>query len=110
MMIPRFSSGANTADLAPMTTLAPPRRMRRHSSKRSPSDSLECKTAASPPKRARNQFTICGVSEISGTSTMAVRPDWSVSRIARMYTSVLPLPVTPCSRNLPPPPRSASVS
>lgn len=33
----QISTGANTADLAPTTTLALPKRIRRHSSKRSPS-------------------------------------------------------------------------
>ena len=84
MMMPIFSSGANTAERAPMTTFASPERMRRHSSKRSPADSRECSTAASPPKRRRNQSTIWGVSEISGTSMIAPRPEAMACRMARM--------------------------
>ena len=38
------------------------------------------------------------MSVISGTSTSAWRPSASASAIARRYTSVFPLPVTPCSR------------
>ena len=54
------------------------------------------------PKRAWNRATVCGVSAISGTSTITPRPRSSVSAAARRYTSVLPEPVTPCSRWAPP--------
>ena len=47
------------------------------------------------PKRPRKRATVCGVSEISGTSTMAVRPWASTPSMACRYTSVLPDPVTP---------------
>ena len=77
-------TGANTALRAPITTRASPERMRRHSSKRSPADSAECSTAASPPNRLCSQATIWGVSAISGTSTMAVRPSSSARRINRI--------------------------
>ena len=49
-------------------------RMRRHSSNRSPGDSLECNTAMASPNRERNQLIICGVSTISGTRMMAPLP------------------------------------
>ena len=51
-----------------------------------------------PPKRARHSRPTQSVSAISGTSTSAVRPRASVASMARRYTSVLPLPVTPKSR------------
>ena len=46
------------------------------------------------PKRP----TSCGVSAISGTSRTAPRPSLRTSSMARRYTSVLPEPVTPCSK------------
>ena len=104
---PKFPHGANTADRAPMTTRASPRRMRRHSSKRSPALSRECSTAATAPNRARNHMTICGVRAISGTRIMADFPCTSVWRTRRMNTSVLPLPVTPWSRYFPCPLRKS---
>ena len=81
MITPGFSTGENTALRAPTTTLASPRRILRHSSKRSPADRREWMTAASSPKRDWNQRTICGVRAISGTSTMAPRPKRSASRM-----------------------------
>ena len=107
MIKPTFCSGAKIADRAPMTTRTSPRRMRRHSSYRSPGDRREWSTAASSPKRERNQETICGVSAISGTSTIAVLPICAARRTARMNTSVLPLPVTPWSRYFPCPLRKS---
>ena len=50
------------------------------------------------PKRARKRRTSWGVREISGTSTRAAPPSFRVLAMACRYTSVLPLPVTPCSR------------
>ena len=50
--------------------------------------------------RASNVRTINGaVSAISGTSRSAPRPAAIAVSIAFRYTSVLPEPVTPCSRN-----------
>ena len=64
-----------------------------------PRPSPEWSTATTSPNRAWNRPTVCGVSAISGTSTIAPRPAASVSCTARRYTSVLPDPVTPWSRN-----------
>ena len=50
------------------------------------------------PKRAWKRPTVCGVSPISGTRTIAPRPAASVAWTAWRYTSVLPEPVTPCRR------------
>ena len=50
------------------------------------------------PKTARSRCENIGVSAISGTSINADLPRSRVSRIARIYISVFPLPVTPCSR------------
>ena len=80
---PRFSTGENTAERAPTTTRASPEATRRHSSYRSPALRREWITAAFA-NRARNQETICGVSAISGTSTMAPRPNSSARATARM--------------------------
>ena len=102
-MRPSRSAGAKTALRAPMITRASPRRILRHSSYRSPALSRLCSTAETSPKRARNQRTICGVSAISGTRMIALLPRRSVCRTALRKTSVLPLPVTPCSRKRPPP-------
>ncbi len=62
--------GANSAERAPTTTRAAPVRSRSHWSNRSPGDSRLCSTATSSPNRARKRPTVCGVSEISGTSTI----------------------------------------
>ncbi len=75
--------------------------MRFHSSCRSPSDRWLCSTATVSPKRPRNRSIACGVSEISGTRAMAPWPASSADWIAARYTSVLPLPVTPCSSTTP---------
>ena len=74
--------------------------MRCHSSKRSPADSPEWITADKSPNLAWNHPTVCGVREISGTSIIALFRCFNTSLIRRMYTSVLPLPVTPYSRNV----------
>ena len=55
-------------------TRAPPARSRAHSSWRSPAESFECRTATVSPKRATKRATICGVSAISGTSTITPPP------------------------------------
>ena len=57
-----------------MTITASPRLMRRHSSKRSPSDRPLWRTAMPQLKRRLKRFTSCGVRAISGTSTRAVLP------------------------------------
>ena len=74
--------GAKTAERGPTQTRASPRRSRAHSSWRSPSESLECSTATVSPKRSTKRATICGVSAISGTSTITPRPAASVSAAA----------------------------
>ncbi len=43
---------------------------------------------------------MAGVSAISGTSSSALRSPASTASIAFRYTSVLPEPVTPCSKNV----------
>ena len=43
---------------------------------------------------------VCGVSDISGTMTTACLPSDRHSSTADRYISVLPLPVTPCVRNI----------
>ena len=96
--MPRSATGANTALRDPMITSCSPARMRRHSAARSASVSAEWTTAIRPGKRTAKRRIICGVSAISGTSTIAPRPAASAASIAARYTSVLPLPVTPWSR------------
>ena len=77
-----------------------PARSRRHISCRSRGVRPEWRTATSSPKRARKRATSCGVSAISGTSTIEPRPRSRAAAMARRYTSVLPLPVTPWRRNV----------
>ena len=84
MMSPRGLTGAKTAERGPTTTRAAPRRMRCHSSCRSPSPSAEWSTATASPKRAAKRLTVWGVRAISGTSTMAPRPSASVWAMACM--------------------------
>ena len=67
-------TGANTAERAPTTTGASPDAIRSRSSRRSASLSAEWRTATRSPKRARKRPSVCGVSAISGTSTIAPRP------------------------------------
>ena len=62
------------AERVPITTRAFPLLMRFHSSYRSPARREEWSTAMSSPKWAAKMRSSCGVREISGTSTMAVRP------------------------------------
>ena len=98
----RCRRAARTPPSADRRTRAPRRaRSRSHSSWRSPWPRPECRTATTSPNRAWNRPTVCGVSAISGTSTIAPRPAASVSCTACRYTSVLPEPVTPWSRNRP---------
>ena len=101
IMTPSSLMGANTAERAPRAILALPSRSRFHSSYLSAAFSPECSTATSSPNLARNMPSICGVSEISGTSMIAPRPAASVRAMTERYTSVLPLPVTPCRRYAP---------
>ena len=73
-MTPSSATGANTADRAPTTMRASPRAMRSRSSRRSASDSAECRIAIRSPNRAVKRPTVWGVSAISGTRTIAPRP------------------------------------
>ena len=59
--------------------------------------SAECCTASRLPKVDFKRRIICGVKLISGTSTNALRPSSSVRSMSFRKTTVLPLPVTPCS-------------
>src|SRR5579871_6351934 len=68
-MRPTLATGAKTAERAPTTIRALPACMRRHSSWRSPSESLEWSTATCSPKRPTNTSTSCVVRAISGTKT-----------------------------------------
>ena len=63
-----------------------------------------------PRAAARKRATSCGVSAISGTSTSAPRPDSSTRSMSRRYTSVFPLPVTPCSSQAPNFPSDAPIA
>ena len=74
MIAPRSCTGANTLERAPTTMRFAPLRSARHASNRSPSESAECSTATRSPKWLRKRATVCGVSAISGTSTIAPRP------------------------------------
>ena len=53
--------------------------------------------ATSSPKKEEKSPTVCGVSEISGTSTITLLPRARTSSITAFITRVLPLPVTPYS-------------
>ena len=81
-------SGAKMAERAPMHTRASPLRMRFHSSRRSPSESDECRIATASPKWARKRRANIGVSEISGTSISAVLPLSTAARMARDYVKL----------------------
>ena len=91
-------TGANTALRTPTTMRVSPLYSRCQASNRSPSDRLLCRTSTYSPSTARNRPINCGVKEISGTSIIAPSPRSSTARRVRRYTSVFPLPVTPCSR------------
>ena len=62
------------------------------------------------PKRAAKRATVCGVSAISGTSTITPSPRSSAAAAARRYTSVLPDPVTPWSSRASPAAASIAAS
>ena len=100
MIRPTFSRGANTAERGPITVRMWPFRARHQFDKRSPPDIPECITPTSSPSTALARCTNRGVKPISGTSRRALRPHSIVRLAARRYTSVLPLPVTPCNNRL----------
>ena len=77
------ATGANTAERAPTTMRASPRAIRSRSSRRSASVSPEWSIATRSPNRAGKRPTVCGVSAISGTSTIAPRPRSSAAAHAR---------------------------
>ncbi len=52
----------------------------------------------SRPRRCRNSSATRGVRPISGINISAVLPRWSVASMRHRYTSVFPLPVTPCNK------------
>ena len=54
--------------------------------------SLECSTATRSPKRSSKRRVVCGVSAISGTSTIAERPCSSASRSGAQVDLGLPAP------------------
>ena len=58
----------------PETMDACPGWIRRPSSNRSPIDSLLCSTATAPGNRPMKRLTVCGVSDISRTGTIACLP------------------------------------
>ena len=68
------SSGAKTAVRVPTTTRASPRRIRHHSSCRSPPERPEWRTASWSPTTDRSRSAICGIRLTSGTSTIAPPP------------------------------------
>ena len=88
---------------------ASPFAIRSRSSRRSASVSPECRIASPSPKRAAKRPAACGVSAISGTSTIAPSPRSSAAAHAWRYTSVLPLPVAPASRKFPPLPNAPTM-
>ena len=51
------------------------------------------------PKTDLNLSAICGVIDISGSKTTTDFPNFIAFFEASINTSVLPLPVTPCSKN-----------
>ena len=57
-------------------------------------------TLPAAPGKPCPTVAMAGVSAISGTSSSALRSPASTASIAFRYTSVLPEPVTPCSKNV----------
>ena len=111
MTRPRWSIGANTADRVPTTTSTSPRRMRCHWSCRSPSDSAECWMATRSPKRVAQRGRDGGRQRDLGHQHQHAPAIGAHRRCAsRRYTSVLPLPVTPCSSATPKARAAASVA
>ena len=98
MIRPSGSSGANTAERVPTTTSTSPRRMRCHWSWRSPSDSPLCWMATRVAEAARGTAPPPAASARSPAPAPARRGRAArTASASRRYTSVLPLPVTPCS-------------
>ena len=95
---PRFLRGAKTALLAPITISTSPLTIRRYSSYFSPSDKALCNNASLPAKRSSNLLINWGVKDISGTKTILFKPLAKYLLIKSIYTSVLPLPVTPYNK------------
>ena len=71
---PEARTGAKIAERAPTTTRASPVAIRSRSSRRSASLSAGVEHGDASPNRAPKRPTVCGVSAISGTSTIAPRP------------------------------------
>ena len=63
-----------TALRAPIATLTSPFKILFHSSNFSPCESALCRTLTLSPNLPTKRLTICGVSEISGTKTIACLP------------------------------------
>ena len=97
-MSPRLSSGAKSALRGPTATSKLPPRMSHHWSNFCRGVCLLCRMATRPANQALTRSSVWGVSAISGTRNRARRPSRMAWSMARRYTSVLPLPVTPWSR------------
>ena len=65
---------------------------------RSVSFKRECIMAIGSAKRCSTRWINCGVKPISGTNNKTCLLPVSTFSIAEKYTSVLPLPVTPCNK------------
>ena len=76
-----------------------PRRACCQTFRRARSVICECNTPTLIPKRRSKRPTVCGVRPISGTRISTCLPCLSTGSITCKYTSVLPLPVTPSSKN-----------
>ena len=100
MINPIFFKGANTALLAPTTKDTSPFIILLYSSYFSPSLKELWNTATLSPNTPLKRATIWGVKDISGTNTMPVLFNFKTRFKSSIYTSVLPLPVTPYNKNL----------
>ena len=80
-MRPRSVTGAKTALLVPITTRASPDLIFFHSVHLSDALRPECSTAILFPKYLEKNAIICGVREISGTSSTAHFPERKLSII-----------------------------
>ena len=99
-MVTRKSlNGRNSAERAPTTTFARPSAIAAQAARRSLAFRSECHATGAQPKRLAKRASHGAVSAISGTSTSAWPPWRNAAAIASKYTSVLPDPVTPSSRN-----------
>jgi hypothetical protein len=94
-MTPISESGAKTALLVPITIRASPFLILLNSSVLCPIDRDEWITAICSPNSLLNLVSICGVSDISGTSSIAVFPAVTALCISLIKTDVFPLPVMP---------------